>query len=447
MRGGGGAFVRKGRGRAVPEPLPRRLEGVACVRRLGAAVAREGVGLREPHAQPGEVRVDLDLAVDVLRLGGRVDHDLGQRLEVAALEADHELLHLVAQRLGYHRAAVAVHQLRLAVLRVHADGARPARHRGEVPAAVERGDRAVNGIDQLAVRARAARGAHRHRREVAAGVRYEPRIRRHRADRAGAVARASAADIAANRSRSSHSYSARFSPPSRRRAARPRPAPPRPRGAARFINATAAHFLSLGLPAISVDAKKKELVGNFKNAGRDYRPKGNPEKVEVYDFVTEQGRATPYGVYDIARNEGYVNVGISHDTAEFAVDSIRKWWRACGEKKYAGAGRLLVMADGGGSNGSRNRLWKVEFQKLSNELGIEIYVCHFPLGTSKWNKIEHRLFSHISMIWRGRPLTSLQVIVNLIGSTTSKTGLKVVASSTRKSYKTGSGSPTRRSRD
>ena len=205
----------------------------------------------------------------------------------------------------------------------------------------------------------------------------------------------------------------------------------------RFINATAAHFLSHGLPAISVDAKKKELVGNFKNPGRDYRPKGKPDEVEVYDFVTEQGRATPYGVYDIACNEGYVNVGISHDTAEFAVDSIRKWWRACGRKRYAGADRLLIMADGGGSNGSRNRLWKAELQKLSDELGIEIYVCHFPPGTSKWNKIEHRLFSHISMNWRGRPLTSLQVIVSLIGSTTSRTGLKVVASSTRKSYKTG----------
>ena len=205
----------------------------------------------------------------------------------------------------------------------------------------------------------------------------------------------------------------------------------------KFINATAAHFLSLGLPAISVDAKKKELVGNFKNAGRDYRPKGKPDEVEVYDFVTEEGRATPYGIYDIARNEGYVNVGISHDTAEFAVDSIRKWWKKCAAKRYADAKRLLIMADGGGSNGSRNRLWKVELQKLSNELGIEICVCHFPPGTSKWNKIEHRLFSHISMNWRGRPLTSLQVIVNLIGSTTSKTGLKVVATSTRKSYKTG----------
>ena len=205
----------------------------------------------------------------------------------------------------------------------------------------------------------------------------------------------------------------------------------------RFINATAAHFLSLGLPVISVDAKKKELVGNFKNAGRTYRPKGKPEEVEVYDFVTEKGRATPYGVYDVARDEGYINVGISHDTAEFAVDSIRKWWKELGAERYKGAKRLLIMADGGGSNGSRNRLWKVELQKLSNELGMEICVCHFPPGTSKWNKIEHRLFSHISMNWRGHPLTSLQVIVNLIGSTTSKSGLKVVAASTRKAYKTG----------
>ena len=204
-----------------------------------------------------------------------------------------------------------------------------------------------------------------------------------------------------------------------------------------FINARAARFLSLGLPVISVDAKKKELVGNFKNAGRDYRPKGKPTEVEVYDFVTEEGRATPYGVYDVALNEGYVNVGISHDTAEFAVDSIRKWWRKCAVKRYGSAKQLLIMADGGGSNGSRNRLWKVELQKLSDELGIEIHICHFPPGTSKWNKIEHRLFSHIGMNWRGRPLTSLQVIVNLIGSTTSKSGLKVIAESTRKTYKTG----------
>ena len=204
-----------------------------------------------------------------------------------------------------------------------------------------------------------------------------------------------------------------------------------------FINATSARFLSLGLPVISVDAKKKELVGNFKNQGRDYRPKGAPDTVEVYDFPTKEGRATPYGVYDVARNEGFVNVGISHDTAAFAVDSIRRWWRERGSKMYAGADKLLIMADGGGSNGSRNRLWKVELQKLSDELGIEIYVCHFPPGTSKWNKIEHRLFSHITMNWRGRPLTSLQVIVSLIGSTTSRAGLRVVARSTRKSYRTG----------
>ena len=209
----------------------------------------------------------------------------------------------------------------------------------------------------------------------------------------------------------------------------------------RHINTKVEDFLARGVPAISVDAKKKELIGNFKNAGREYHPKGAAPKVEVYDFVTEEGRATPYGIYDIARNEGFVNVGISHDTAEFAVDSIRRWWNVRGRKMYPDARELLVTADGGGSNGSRCRLWKAGLQKLADDLGIDIHVCHFPPGTSKWNRIEHRMFSHISLNWRGRPLTSLKVIVSLIGGTTNRTGLKITARSSRKSYATGKSVP------
>ncbi len=184
--------------------------------------------------------------------------------------------------------------------------------------------------------------------------------------------------------------------------------------------------LSLGEPVISVDTKKKELVGPFKNGGRELRPRGMPEQVLVHDFlIQELGRVNPYGVYDIAQNEAWVSVGTDHDTAAFAVESIRRWWRAMGQSLYPNATRLLIMADAGGSNGYRLRLWKLELQKLADEMGLEMAVCHFPPGTSKWNKIEHRLFSAISQNWRGKPLVSHQVVVNLIGATTTRTGLRV----------------------
>jgi len=192
------------------------------------------------------------------------------------------------------------------------------------------------------------------------------------------------------------------------------------------INRQVAAVLARGDPVISVDAKKKELVGDFKNGGREWQPKGTPESVRVYDFVLpELGRATPYGVYDLAHNTGWVNVGVNHDTAAFAVESIRRWWQAQGHAAYPAATRLLVTADGGGSNGSRVRLWKVELQHLADELGLAITVCHLPPGTSKWNKIEHRLFSFISQNWRGKPLVSHEVIINLIAATTTQTGLTV----------------------
>jgi transposase len=191
-------------------------------------------------------------------------------------------------------------------------------------------------------------------------------------------------------------------------------------------------------PVISVDTKKKELVGEFKNGGRELRPKGDPEKVNVHDFLDKElGRATPYGIYDIGRNTGWVNVGIDHDTAEFAVESIRRWWRSMGRQTYPQAKRLLVTADAGGSNGHRLRLWKLELQKFADETGLRIAICHFPPGTSKWNKIEHRLFSFISQNWRGKPLTSLQVIVNLIAATTTATGLKVHSELDTAAYPSG----------
>jgi transposase len=181
-------------------------------------------------------------------------------------------------------------------------------------------------------------------------------------------------------------------------------------------------------PVISVDTKKKELVGNFKNNGRELRPKGNPEKVRVHDFVIpELGRAAPYGVYDVTQNAGWVCVGVDHDTAAFAAQSIRRWWESMGAESYPKAGKLLITADSGGSNGARVRLWKLELQKLADETGLEISICHLPPGTSKWNKIEHRLFSFISQNWRGKPLVSHQVIVNLIAATTTKAGLRVRA--------------------
>ncbi len=193
-----------------------------------------------------------------------------------------------------------------------------------------------------------------------------------------------------------------------------------------YINAQAESFLAEGSPVVSVDAKKKELVGDFKNAGREWCPQGEPEQVRVYDFpISGLGRATPYGVYDLGQNAGWVNVGMDHDTATFAVESIRRWWNAVGQDQYPEAKRLLISADGGGSNGSRVRLWKWELQQLADETGLSITVCHLPPGTSKWNKIEHRLFAWISQNWRGKPLTSYAVILKLIAATTTEAGLTV----------------------
>ena len=204
------------------------------------------------------------------------------------------------------------------------------------------------------------------------------------------------------------------------------------------INRQSRLFLRAGDPVISVDTKKKELVGNFKNGGREWRRQGDPEKVAVHDFVDpELGRAIPYGVYDVGNNSGWVSVGIDHDTASFAVESIRRWWQSMGYPLYHDRNRLLVTADSGGSNGARVRLWKVELQKLANELGIEISVCHLPPGTSKWNKIEHRLFSFISLNWRSKPLLTYQVIVKLIAATTTKEGLKVQAALDSDTYPSG----------
>ncbi len=196
--------------------------------------------------------------------------------------------------------------------------------------------------------------------------------------------------------------------------------------------------LSLGEPVISVDTKKKELVGPFRNAGKELRPKGDPEQVLMHDFVIpELGRASPYGVYDVGANAAWVSVGTDHDTAAFAVESIRRWWATMGQPLYPDARRLLVTADAGGSNGYRLRLWKLELQKLADETGLEIAVCHFPPGTSKWNKIEHRLFSAISQNRRGKPLVSHEVIVNLIAATTTRTGLRVRSALDRDSYPAG----------
>ncbi len=192
------------------------------------------------------------------------------------------------------------------------------------------------------------------------------------------------------------------------------------------INEKVKSQLNQGDPVISVDAKKKELVGNFKNSGKEWRPKGNPEEVRMHDFMIKKlGKVCPYGVYDIIKNEGWVSVGIDHDTAQFAVESIRQWWKSMGKEKYKKPKSILITADAGGSNGYRSRLWKKELQKLVNRIKTPISVCHFPPGTSKWNKIEHRLFSYISKNWKAKPLVSHEVIVNLIASTTTKTGLKV----------------------
>jgi Rhodopirellula transposase DDE domain len=193
-----------------------------------------------------------------------------------------------------------------------------------------------------------------------------------------------------------------------------------------YINTQMKAALTAGQPAISVDTKKKELVGDFKNAGRELRPKGQPEPVRVHDFrIPELGRAVPYGVYDITGNTGWVSVGVDHDTASFAVNAIRSWWRMMGQVRYPDARALLITADCGGSNGARVRLWKWELQSLADELGLTITVCHLPPGTSKWNKIEHRLFSFITQNWRGKPLVSYQTIVQLITATTTRTGLNI----------------------
>jgi Rhodopirellula transposase DDE domain len=195
-----------------------------------------------------------------------------------------------------------------------------------------------------------------------------------------------------------------------------------------YINASVARALIHDQPAISVDTKKKELVGDFKNGGSEWRPQGEPEEVRVHDFLDKTlGKAIPYGVYDMVNNQGWVSVGITHDTAQFATNSIRRWWQEMGQARFPKAKELLITADGGGSNGHRTRLWKVSLQALADELGLTLNVCHFPPGTSKWNKIEHRLFSFITMNWRGKPLVSLQTVVNLIASTTTGTGLTVKA--------------------
>ena len=205
----------------------------------------------------------------------------------------------------------------------------------------------------------------------------------------------------------------------------------------RYINQRVAEFFRAGRPVISVDTKKKELIGRYRNTGKEYQPRGRPEEVKVHDFIDpEDGKAIPYGVYDVGQNVGWVNVGCDHDTAAFAVESIRRWWNAMGAHLYPAARMLLICADGGGSNGYRVRLWKTELQRLSTQLGMEITVCHLPPGTSKWNKIEHRLFSHISMNWRGRPLVSHEVVVELITGTTTRTGLRVKAELDKGTYPT-----------
>ena len=205
-----------------------------------------------------------------------------------------------------------------------------------------------------------------------------------------------------------------------------------------YINTQAMAFLATQEPVISVDTKKKELVGNFKNNGRDWRPQGRPELVNVHDFIDPKlSRAVPYGVYDISNNAGWVSVGTDHDTASFAVHAIRRWWQAMGKKRYPKAKRLMITADGGGSNGYRVRLWKVELQKLADVIKLPITICHLPPGTSKWNKIEHRLFSFITINWRGKPLRSYRTIVQLIAATTTNSGLTVRAELDENKYPKG----------
>jgi hypothetical protein len=205
-----------------------------------------------------------------------------------------------------------------------------------------------------------------------------------------------------------------------------------------YINASVERFQQRGQPVISVDTKKKELVGPYKNAGREWQPKGEPEEVVIHDFVDEQlGKIIPYGVFDLTLNEGWVSVGIDHDTAQFAAQAIGRWWQKMGAKRYPRARQLLITADGGGSNGSRCRLWKVALQDLATRLGLAVHVRHFPPGTSKWNRIEHRMFSHITQNWRGRPLVSHEVIINLIANTKTSTGLRIRAELDKGQYPTG----------
>lgn len=206
----------------------------------------------------------------------------------------------------------------------------------------------------------------------------------------------------------------------------------------KYINSKTVIFQDLGCPVVSVDAKKKELVGNFTNKGREYHKKEEAPEVNAYDFLSlAQGKATPYGVYDIQKNNAWVNVGVSKDTAQFAVSTLNNWWEEMGKQQYPNSNKLLIHADGGGSNGHRNRLWKTELQKFANQTKLEVTVCHFPPGTSKWNKIEHRLFAQISKNWRGRPLETYQIIINLIASTRTSTGLKVNAAIDPNIYQTG----------
>ena len=206
----------------------------------------------------------------------------------------------------------------------------------------------------------------------------------------------------------------------------------------KLINRKVNKFIKEGFPVISVDSKKKELVGKFKNRGKTWRKKGSPILVEDHDYLSRSfGKAVPYGAYDIGRNEGFVNVGISSETAEFAVNSIKGWWSQFGKKNYPNANKLLICADGGGGNGHSNRLWKLSLQRFANKVGIEIFVCHYPPGTSKWNKIEHRMFSYISLNWRGTPLESYETIIELIGSTKTETGLKIKAKLDKREYETG----------
>jgi hypothetical protein len=205
-----------------------------------------------------------------------------------------------------------------------------------------------------------------------------------------------------------------------------------------YINRLTKAFQTRGQPVISVDTKKKELVGDFKNNGAEWQPKSQPEEVRVHDFEDKElGKVVPYGVYDLAKNEGWVTVGTDHDTSDFAIDTILGWWKRMGRQAYPEAKELLILADSGGSNGARSRLWKIGVQRLANETSLQVSVSHFPPGTSKWNKIEHRLFSFITQNWRGRPLVSHEVIVNLIGSTRTNAGLKVKAKLSRKKYQTG----------